>query len=145
MPEGPEIRRAADRLGKALIGRRIVLVLMSGILFCSLLTRGLLLSDLLTRGLLLSDVLGSGHLPRLILGLVLRGLLIRGVLLAGGLFARFFGNESPKLLSVDRRAVVPVTLQVELAHAALTVVARMILVHIDSLVVHATSETAAAG
>merc|ERR1719503_101007 len=67
-----------------------------------------------------------------------------GILLASGLFARFLRNERPKLLNVDGRAEVPVALEVELAHTTLTVVARMILVHIDSLVVHATSETAAA-
>ena len=63
------------------------------------------------------------------------------VLLGSSLSLDFLGNETPELVGVDGGAVIPVSLPLELSNTALTVEARMVFVHVDSLVMHTTGKT----
>ena len=67
------------------------------------------------------------------------------ILLGGGKLAGLLGDERPELLDVDGGAVVSVSLEMHLPHTTLAVVTRVVFVHVDSLVMHTTSETATTG
>lgn len=54
-------------------------------------------------------------------------------------------NQRPQLVQIDGRAEVVVAVQMEVAHTQLAEVAGMVLVHVDAVVVHATSVTATTG
>jgi hypothetical protein len=57
------------------------------------------------------------------------------------LFTNTFTSKSPDLVKVDDRAPVDVVLQVELTHTDLTKVTRMVLIHVDTVMVLTTSKT----
>lgn len=64
---------------------------------------------------------------------------------AGGLLLRVLGDQRPEPLDVDYRAVELVAELVEVPHADLAEVPRMVLVEEDAVVVHASGVTAASG
>jgi hypothetical protein len=57
------------------------------------------------------------------------------------LFTSTFTGKSPDLVKVDNRTPVRVLLQVEVTHTDLTKVTRVVLVHVDTVVVLTTSKT----
>ena len=57
------------------------------------------------------------------------------------LFTNTFTSQRPDLVKVDNRAPVLVALQVEVTHTDLTKVTRMVLVHVDTVMVLTTSKT----
>lgn len=63
-----------------------------------------------------------------------------GVLL--GLSANFLRHQSPQLGEVERRAELVVAVQVEVPHTDLTEVTGMVLIVVDTMMVHTTSVTA---
>lgn len=54
-------------------------------------------------------------------------------------------DQRPQLVQIEGRAEVVVAVQMEVAHTQLTEVTGMVLVHVDAMVVHATSVTATTG
>jgi hypothetical protein len=52
-----------------------------------------------------------------------------------------FTGKSPELVNVDNRTPVGVVLQVEVTHTNLTKVTRMVLIHVDTVMVLTTSKT----
>ena len=57
------------------------------------------------------------------------------------LLTNTFPSKSPDLVKVDNRTPVDVVLQVELTHTDLTKVTRMVLIHVDTVMVLTTSKT----
>jgi hypothetical protein len=57
------------------------------------------------------------------------------------LFTDTFTSQSPDLVQVDNRAPLGVLLQVEGTHTNLTKVTRMVLIHVDTVMVLTTSKT----
>lgn len=54
-------------------------------------------------------------------------------------------NQRPQLVQIDGRTEVVIAIQMEVAHTELSEVTGMVLVHVDSVMVHATSVTATTG
>jgi hypothetical protein len=57
------------------------------------------------------------------------------------LFTNTFTSKSPDLVKVDNGTPVDVVLQVELTHTDLTEVTRMVLIHVNTVVMLTTSKT----
>lgn len=57
------------------------------------------------------------------------------------LLTNTFTSESPDLIKVDNGTPVDVVLQVELTHTDLTKVTRMVLIHVNTVVMLTTSKT----
>jgi hypothetical protein len=57
------------------------------------------------------------------------------------LLTNTFTSESPELVNVDNRTPVGVVLQVEVTHTDFTKVTRMVLIHVDTVMVLTTSKT----
>jgi hypothetical protein len=57
------------------------------------------------------------------------------------LLTNTFTSKSPELVNVDNRTPVGVVLQVEVTHTDLTKVTRMVLIHVDTVMVLTTSKT----
>jgi hypothetical protein len=57
------------------------------------------------------------------------------------LLTNTFTGKSPDLVKVDNRTPVDVVFQVELTHTDLTEVTRMVLIHVDTVMMLTTSKT----
>jgi len=65
--------------------------------------------------------------------------------LLGSILAGLLRDEGPECVQVDNRAVLALAGQMEVTHTDLTKVSRMVLVHVDTVVVLTTSKTTTTG
>jgi hypothetical protein len=64
------------------------------------------------------------------------------ILGVGALFSDLFRDQRPELVEVDDWSVEGVLVEVEVSHTDLTEVTRMVLVHVDAVMMLTTSKTA---